>query len=202
MKTIPDIDEELTGFLQSWFAPGRRLPLGDKDNLKTYQWKEDPKETDLIIQAKNVDNSETIGVTPLIIFDRAMSGFHQSSMKNRMSARITHNEETFLELITVPYVVHCISQNDYIASMLATVVFGAFWMYRDWFRPLGYHKIRVDGIGSPAILYQEEAKTVAYDTPVRLTIMYNMHFTMRKMTDIVEDYQEGMIITNIGTEDL
>ena len=201
MKTVPDIDEELTGFLQSWFAQGRLLPLGDKNVEKRIQWKEDPKETDLIIQSKNVENSESIGSKPLIVFDRGMAGFRQSSLKNRVSANIPRNEETFLELLTAPYAVHCVSQSDYISSMLATVVFGAFWMYRDLFRSLGYHKLRVDGVGSPAILFQEEGKVSAYDTPVRLTVMYNMHFTMRKMTDIVDDYQDGMIIKNIGTEE-
>ncbi len=35
-----------------------------------------------------------------------------------------------------------------------------------------------------------------------MTVVYNMHFTMRKMTDIVENYEDGMIIKNIGTEDI
>lgn len=202
MKTLADVDDELTGFLQSWFAQGREIPLGKKSNLKRVQWKEDPNETDILIQSKNVDNCETLGATPLIVFDRGTAVVHHSTLKNRMSAKVTENEETFLELMSVPYVAHCISINDYMADMLATVTSGVFWMYRDWFRPLGYHKLQIDGIGSPTILYQEEAKTVAYDVPVRMTVRYNMHFTMRKMTDIVESYQDGMIVKDIGTEDI
>lgn len=169
--------------------------------MKKIQWTEDPNTTDIIIHVKNDENCESIGSKPSIVFDRATSVIHQSSLKNRVSADITKNEETFLELMTIPYAVHCISSNDYIAGMLATVASGAFWMYRDLFRPLGYHKLKVDGIGSPSIIYQEEAKAVAYDVPFRLTVQYNIHFTMRKETDIVEDYLDrGMIIKNIGTE--
>lgn len=178
------------------------LPLGDRGILKRVQWTENPKETDILIQSKNVDNTETIGATPLIIFDRGMGALHQSSLKNRAAARVTHNEETFLELMTLPYAIHCISINDYQSGLLASIIGGVFWMYRDWFRPLGYHKLKIDGVGSPTILYQEEAKAAAYDTPVGMTVRYNMHFTMRKMTDIVDDYHDGMIIRNIGTEDI
>lgn len=201
MKTLPDIDDDLLAFLQWYFGTERITPAGKGANK--FLWTPDPKNTPLEIRAKDVTNAESIGKKPILIVDRGSAQLLQNSLKNKAWQEITSDTETMLELLYCNYVIHCISQNDYESNILATMVQGAFWIHRDEFRPLGYHKIRVDRIGSPSIILNDGEEVEAYDTPVGMTIVVNVHFTIAKNRPIVTDYTldgDGMLIRDIEVD--
>lgn len=197
MKTLPDIDDDLLRFLQSFFGTPRITPAGGSAN--TFLWQPNPKDTNLEIRAKDISNAESIGKKPMIIVDRGSAQLMQNSIKNRAWASLTGDSETMLELLYCNYAIHCISKSDYESNILATMVSGAFWIHRDLFRPLGYHKLRVDRIGSPSIINSEGEVIEAYDTPIGLTIAINMHYTINKNSLIVENYTfgDGMLIRDL-----
>lgn len=198
MKSPVDIDNDILAFLQSFFSTPRTVIVGQAH--RTLQWNPNPKTTDLLIRAKDIANAETLDGNKIsIIIDRGNSRLLYSSLKSRMARDIPRNSETFLELITVPYALHCLSSNDYEASLVAGIVANAIWMHHDTFKPLGYHRVRVDGIGGPTILINEKSSVNLYDVPVSLHIFYNTHYRISHITEEVMGYNTP-IIKEIATE--
>lgn len=164
------------------------------------QWIPDPKATDILIRSKDINNAETLdGNKPSLLIDRGNARLLYSSLKSRMDRNVPDNTETILELLTVPYALHCISMNDYEASIIASIAANAIWIHHDTFKPLGYHRVRVDGIGSPTILINDKSKVALYDVPVSLHVFFNVHYRVSHNTDIMIGYNTP-VIKEIATE--
>ena len=198
MKMPLDIDSDILAFLQSFFSTPRMMLLGK--GQKTIQWNLDQKTTDILIRAKDIDNAETLdGNKPSILIDRGNSRILYSSLKSRSDRNVPDNTESVLELMYIPYALHCLSSNDDEAGRIASIAAMAIWMHHDTFKPLGYHRIRVDGVGSPTILINEKSKVALYDVPVSLHTYFNLHYRLTHNTDTMTGYLTP-VIKEIATE--
>jgi hypothetical protein len=199
MISIAGIKLEVIKFLQSYFAEGRFY--SPVNNEVRFKFDYDDDKTDILIQDKNAVNDSQIGSMPIIVVARGpIRPMRTSFSYNVESHDYVTGTTNYLDGVTVPMMIHCISRNDEEAESLSMIIAPAIWMWNDKINVDGIYAIEMVGIGEPQLLEieRETDKIAVYDVVVAINMYLNYGFRRGSKQAII--YRDNEVHVTVNGE--
>jgi hypothetical protein len=190
--TIAGLKADILTFLQSFFAEGR---LADPvDDTTIFKYDQDEEKTDLIIRSRNLVQDSELGRKPLIILDRGAITFNKSSLNQIVDYDPTTGKEHYMDIMSIPIVLHCIDKNDEQAELLALTAALSFYIQRTKFRPEWLHDFNLNAITPPSILINESQGEGSAVFVVSVNLIFYAHIGFHRWdrADKAEDFRSNV----------
>lgn len=199
MISIAGLKLEIIRFLQSYFAEGRFY--SPVNNEVRFKFDYDDKATDILILDKQAVNDDMIGLMPMLIVSRGpIRPMRTSITYNAESHDFITGTTKYLDAISLPIIVHCISRNDEEAETLAMIVAPSVWMWHDKINVDGVYAIDLATIAEPQILEveRETDKIGVYDVAVVVNFYINYGFRRGDKEGLI--YRENRVTITVPEE--
>jgi hypothetical protein len=193
MLAIAAIRADILKFLQSFFGEGR---LSDPvDGSILFKYDEDEEKTELIIRAKNLIQDSELGRKPLIVLDRGTITFQKSSLNQMEDYDPRTGTGHYMDIMTIPVVLHCVSPSDEEAELLGLITALSFFIHKDAFKPPWLHDLNLNALTSPGILINESQGegSAVYVVSVNVTFYAHVGFHRREAAEVLRSFNDPIV---------